>query len=165
MSQANLSQSLPTNFSVPGGESILEHQMDSLMNAMDHMCVVEPQLEPIPVDPFSQAVKRSDPVYLANQPSYPPQILQDQQQIAQQQEYLEQQQAWLNHQQYLEQQRLVQQQMEAELHALSLQQQQQQVPQPPQVHHINFNVSFKCDATRGKILKRADLIPLQECPM
>ena len=41
MSQANLSQSLPTNFSIPGGESILEHQMDNLMNAMDHMHVVE----------------------------------------------------------------------------------------------------------------------------
>eukprot|EP00091_Calanus_sinicus_P009578 TRINITY_DN2237_c0_g1_i1.p1 TRINITY_DN2237_c0_g1~~TRINITY_DN2237_c0_g1_i1.p1 ORF type:complete len:185 (+),score=38.43 TRINITY_DN2237_c0_g1_i1:638-1192(+) len=171
--QQNLSQSLPNHISSedqlfmclpvhnPGQANMMEQQLDSLATAMTDMCVEEdsPEFCNLSSDPYSQAIKRSDPVYLGTSTTSPHQpLLQDQQQ--QQllhQQYLQQHQQWIIQQQHLEHQQQLQIQQQ-------LQAQQHQIPTIPTAT-LNLNAPFKCEIGRGRILKRADMIPIQDCPM
>eukprot|EP00090_Calanus_glacialis_P022577 TRINITY_DN3483_c0_g1_i1.p1 TRINITY_DN3483_c0_g1~~TRINITY_DN3483_c0_g1_i1.p1 ORF type:complete len:211 (-),score=66.56 TRINITY_DN3483_c0_g1_i1:75-707(-) len=175
--QQNLSQSLPNHVSSedqlfmclpvhnPGQAHMMEQQLDSLATAMTDMCVEEdsPESCNLSSDPYSQAIKRSDPVYLATSTTFPlqPQLQDQQQQQMLHQQYLEQQQQWIIQQQHIEQQQQLQQQLQIQH---QLQAQQHQIPTLPTAA-LNLNAPFKCEIGRGRILKRADLIPMQDCPM
>jgi len=136
-------------------------------------------------DPFSQASKRRDPVYLkSDSTSHLPehqrklhqQYVEQQQQILQSQ-FLEQQQhikmqQHLNHPQFVEQQQLLLQQQYMELQQqLLMQLDVHQELHPYQTNHLNqvskeplcSDNTFSCVIGRGRIMKRADLIPLQDC--
>merc|ERR1719278_2218844 len=95
-------------------------------------------------DPYCQAQKRRDPVYMANTTAIPLHHHQDQQQ-------------WIMQQQYIEQQQLAKNQ--------EIQLQLQQTNQAMNPSPLVMDPPFKCEVGRGRILKRADLIPVQECPM
>merc|ERR1712106_788664 len=160
MAESTLSQSLPVQFSSedslfmalpahnPGQANMMDHQLDSLASAMTDMCVEEdsPQTYTMTSDPYNQAVKRSDPVYLATATTFPlqhQQILQQQHQEQQMlhQQFLEQQQQWILQQQHLQQQQQL------------LQHHQQPALQP---YQDSLNTPFKCEIGRGRILKRAN---------
>merc|ERR1711892_1288189 len=147
MAESTLSQSLPVQFSSedslfmalpahnPGQADMMDHQLDSLASAMTDMCVEEdsPQTYTMTSDPYNQAVKRSDPVYLATASTFPLQ----QQQILQQQHLHQQQQLHQHHPE-------MQQQFQLEQH-------QKPALQP---YQDNLNTPFKCEIGRGRILKR-----------
>merc|ERR1711892_675218 len=129
------------------------------MGAMTDMCVEEdsPQTCTMSSDPYNQAVKRSDPVYLATATTFP---LHYQHML--QQQFQEQQQQWILQQQHLQhQQQLLQHHPEMQ-QQFQLEQHQQPALQP---YQDSLNTPFKCEIGRGRILKRADLIPMQDCPM
>jgi len=170
----NLSQSLPTQMSSSepnlSQSNMMEQQLDNLADAMTDMCVEE-ENNVLSSHPFSQASKRSDPVYLASAPNIQQQMLQqqyqEQQQQMLQQHYQEQQQ--LQQQQLMEhqhQQQYLMQQQQLQWQLQMQQEQQLQQHSPPQQtvpQPTFFDDTFKCTIGRGRILKRADLIPMQDC--
>jgi len=169
MNQSSLSQSLPVHLASDGSPflsapvlspcqaDMMDKQVDTLTSAMIDMCMEEdsPEAHMMAPDPYCQAQKRSDPVYMASSTTLPFHHHQDQQALHQQ--LLFEQQQWIQQQQYIEQQQL------AKNHELQLQlQQTNQVMNPSP---LVMDPPFKCEIGRGRILKRADLIPMQECPM
>jgi len=160
MNQTSLSQSLPgVPFILPPVNNIVQadmvdQQVDGLASAMTDMCMDEdsPESYTMTADPYCQAQKRSDPVYMGNSA---PLLLHHQEQQMLQQQLLLQQQQWIQQQQQLEQQQLAKNQ--------EIQQRLQQTAIQPAP--LVMDPPFKCEIGRGRILKRADLIPMQECPM
>merc|ERR1712013_669943 len=140
MNQSSLSQSLPVHLASDGSPflsppvlspcqaDMMDKQVDTLTSAMIDMCMEEdsPEAHMMAPDPFCQAQKRSDPVYMANSTTLPFHHHQDQQ---------------------------------------ALHQQLQQTNQSMNPSPLVMDPPFKCEIGRGRILKRADLIPMQECPM
>jgi len=169
MTQSSLSQSLPVHLGIdgspflstpvppPGQAIIMDHQVDGLTSAMTDMCMEEdsPESYMMAPDPYCQAQKRSDPVYMASTTALPLHHHQDQQTLHQQ--LLLEQQQWIMQQQYIEQQQLAKNQ--------EIQLQLQQTNQAMNPSPLVMDPPFKCEMGRGRILKRADLIPVQECPM
>jgi len=169
MNQSSLSQSLPVHLASDGSPflsppvlspcqaDMMDKQVDTLTSAMIDMCMEEdsPEAHMMAPDPYCQAQKRSDPVYMASSTTLPFHHHQDQQALHQQ--LLFEQQQWIQQQQYIEQQQL------AKNHELQLQLQQTNQSMNPSP--LVMDPPFKCEIGRGRILKRADLIPMQECPM
>lgn len=169
MNQTSLSQSLPGHLTSEGVPFILppvnnllqadmlDQQVDGLASAMTDMCMDEdsPESYTMTADPYCQAQKRSDPVYMGNSAALLLHHHQEQQML--QQQLLLQQQQWIQQQQQLEQQQLAKNQ--------EIQQRLQQTNHAIQPAPLVMDPPFKCEIGRGRILKRADLIPMQECPM
>merc|ERR1711970_1401654 len=169
MTQSSLSQSLPVHIVIdsssllttpvlpPSQANMMDQQVDGLTSAMTDMCMEEdsPESYMMAPDPYCQAQKRSDPVYMANTTTLPLHHHQDQQTLHQQ--LLLEQQQWIMQQQYMEQQQLAKNQ--------EIQLQLQQTNQAMHPSPLVMDPPFKCEIGRGRILKRADLIPVQECPM
>merc|ERR1712002_453510 len=119
MNQSSLSQSLPVHLTSDGSPflpapvlppcqaDMVDKQVDTLTSAMIDMCMEEdsPESYMMAPDPYCQAQKRSDPVYMASSTTLPFHHHQDQQTLHQQ--LLLEQQQWIQQQQYIEQQQLI----------------------------------------------------------
>eukprot|EP00092_Neocalanus_flemingeri_P100837 GFUD01128835.1.p1 GENE.GFUD01128835.1~~GFUD01128835.1.p1 ORF type:complete len:208 (+),score=59.93 GFUD01128835.1:93-716(+) len=163
--QMNHSQSLPTMLSSedrlflstpalkPGHGHMLEQDLTSLTSAMTDMsvCMQEDNMQSsdLLTDPHSQASKRTDPVYRATM-----QLGEQQQQQVQHQ--------YLQHQHQLQHQLQMQHQQQLQMQLQTQQQQPLQAPPLPLTDHFSM-----CEVGMGgsMIMTRADLMPLQNCPI
>ena len=114
------------------------------------------------IDPFSQATKRSDPVYLANSTVFypPPPPPQQHQHHHQQQEPQQQQQSCQPQFHQLHQMHQPQWMTSEEPQRKV---EQEEIPDMEDDQHLT--APYRCEVMRGQILKRVDLIPVQHFPM